>query len=237
MPGKHVSLKVPFSFASLGAIYYGIKMFALANGNVTTAQVIAVNVDFLPTIAAMLLNIAPAVILPVLAYVLYRLRDVVVDEGDHHIGVIFLTIVGLAAVLFSSIITLAFGLMLLVLHLLYRFSLKRNWKRSFKWARYRPDLGQLFFVSLTIPGILTSPSWIASEAAEIGGHQRVISVVKETGEYVLYLDQASDRVIHATPSDLSKREYCGSHDLFTVLSSVKYIVSGATYPPCPKVED
>jgi hypothetical protein len=236
MTENHLPIKVPLSFAGLGAIFYGIKMFGLANGNMTTAQVIAVNVDFLPTIAAMLINIAPALVLPVLAYVLYRLRHLAIDDGDSQILLFFITIAGLAAVFYSSLVTLALCILTLLLHGLYILSQKKNWKKSFAWARFRPDWALQLVVSLSIPAIIISPSWIAAESAEIGGQQRVISVVKETGEYLFYLDKASNRVIYAKPSDLSKRAFCGSNEVYTVFSLMQYVASGPTYPRCPKVD-
>lgn len=237
MAEKHLPIRVPLSFAGLGAIFYGIKILGMASGNMTTAQVIAVNVDFLPTIAAMLLNIAPALVLPVLAFVLYRLPHQAIDDKDSPVLLFFVCIAGLAAVIYSSLITLALSIITLLLHGLYILGQKKNWKRSFRWARFRPDLAQQLVVSLSLPAIILSPSWIATETAEVSGKQQVISVVKETGEYLLYLDKTSNRVIYAKPGDLSERAYCGSNDLYTVFSLVQYMASGPTYPRCPKVEN
>ncbi|UKA49264.1 hypothetical protein LFT48_17785 [Arthrobacter sp. FW305-123] len=232
MTGKHLSSTLPLSFAGLGAIYYGIKMFSLADGNMTTALVIARNVDFIPTIAAMLMSFAPAVVLPLAAYVLYRVRHVVIQDGEGQIVVLLLSAALMAAVFYSSLLTLLMCTSVFLMHRIYLRSIKKKWKRNADWLKFRAELAHPLLVGITLPGIVFGPPWLAQESAEIGGASRVVSVVKETDEYLLYLDRDSRKVVYAKPSDLGQRSFCGG-TFPANLQAVTQILNGPIYPACP----
>jgi hypothetical protein len=212
-------------------------MFSLASGNMTTALVVAGNVEFLPAIAAMLLRVAPAVIFPLVIYALYRLREFHTDDEDGQIVVVLSVLVLLAAVFYSSLLGLGTCMVMFVLHRIHLRSHKKNWKRKANWARFDPELARQVMVSLIITAVAWGPSWLARETATIKEEQHVISVIKETDEFLYYLDRKSNRVVYARPSDISQRALCGTGDYDTVNALIQLITSGPTYPTCPNTKD
>jgi hypothetical protein len=150
--------------------------------------------------------------------------------------VILLSAAGMAAFLYSSLFTLAMCISVFVMHRLYLASTKRKWKRSFAWARFRSDLAYPLIVGITLPSIVTGPAWLSKEAVEVAGQQRVVSVIKETGEYLIYLDTTSNKVVRAEPAEVTKRAFCGSNQFDNLASLMQHLGSGPTYPACPKIE-
>lgn len=233
MPPKHLRLTVPISLTGLGAIFYGISMLAFANGNMTTALAVASNVEFIPTIAAMLIRAAPYLILPLVAYIVYRVRGLETDDEN---GSLLIIAVGLAitiAVIISSILTLIASFAVLMGHMLYLVSQKMNWKLHFKWAQFKPKIIQQLISSIFIVSVMISPSWLPNESAIIGNQQRVVSVIKQTDEFLYYLDTATNRVMYSKPADVTQRAFCGSGDIETLASLIRKMFMGQTYPNCP----
>lgn len=234
MPAKHLRLTVPVSFAGLGAIYYGISMLSLANGNMTTALAVAANIEFLPAIAAMSLRAVPTVALPVVIYVLYRLRHYRTDGEDLPVIVVLSAVAGLAAIFHSSIVTLAVCVILAVLHLIHLISFKRNWKRKFNRGRFDPELAGILMLSLISTSVIWGPSWVAKETAIIANEQHLVSVIKETDELIYFLDRKTNKVVYAKPSDLRERAFCGTGGFDTVNAIINFMTDGPTYPDCPR---
>lgn len=235
MPPKHLRLTVPISFAGLGAIYYGISMLSFAKGNMTTALAVAVNMEFLSALAAMSLRAAPAIFLPVVLYVLYRIRHYQMDEaGDGQIVVILGVLSILVAVLYSSVIVLMVCMLMLVFHLIHLVSHKKNWKRKVEWGWFNPEMARVLVVSIMLTSVIWGPSWLARETVLIAEEHRVISVIKETEDVLYYLDLETNRLVYAKPADLSHRAYCTMGEYDTVASVVQLVMAGSTYPSCPR---
>lgn len=230
---KHLRLTVPISFAGIGAIYYGISMLSLANGNMTTALAVAANVDFLPAIAAMSLRAVPAVALPVVIFIFYRLRDIQTEAEDQTVIVVLTLVAWLTALFFSSVITVGACLLMLVMHLIYVLSHKKNWKKKFNRGRFDFELAGVMMLSLITTTVIWGPSWLTRETTTIAGKEHLVSVVKETDELIYYLDRKSNRLVYAKPADLTNRAFCGGGDFDTMNSLVNLLMYGPTYPNCP----
>lgn len=237
MPTSSLSLSLPISLAGVGAIYYGISMLSLANGNMTTALAVAANIDFLPAIAAMSLTAAPAIILPLTLYGLYRIRKYQTDQVDYHIIVVLSVMASLVALFYSSMIVLFVVILLLVAHLIHLLSHKKSWKRKFERGRFDPELAQILMVSILMTSVIWGPSWLVRETAVIAEKEHLISIVKETDELIYYLDRKTDRVVYARPSDLSERAFCGSSDVTTLNAFINILTDGPTYPGCPSTKN
>lgn len=237
MASKHTALRlqVPISIAGVGAIFYGISTFSIAGGNLTTALIVATNVDFVPTIAAMLIRVAPYVIFPLVVYIVSRIHLLEYDRSEE-IRTLFIVAVGLAlliALCVSSIATLITCLLVYLLHGLHVFSHKNNWKLKFA-KTLTPNTFYQLISALFVASLVITPSWLARETAIIDGKPAVISVIKETDELLYYLDAASAKVVYAKPEDLNERAFCGSGDVETLASLIGKMIGGQTYPSCPK---
>lgn len=229
--------KVPVSIAGVGAVFYGISMFSMAGGNMTTALVVASNVDFVPTIAAMLIRVAPYVIFPVIVYIIYNLRVAESyhrhDEESRTLLVIAVGLSLLIALYVTSAATLLTCFLVYALHGLHLLSHKKKWRLKFAKVLTPNTLYQLL-CAVFVASLVITPSWLASETVDIDGNQRVISVIKETDEFLYYLDATSSRVMYAKPTEITKRAFCGSGDTETLASLVDKLAGGQTYPSCPR---
>lgn len=230
-----IRFQVPISIAGIGAIFYGISMFALAGGNMTTALAVATNVDFVPTIAAMLMRVTPHVIFPLILYIIYRLRLLDFDRDGEN-GTLLIIAVGLAmliALCLSSMATLLTCALVFLLHGFHVVSHKKNWRLKIRKILTANTLQQLL-CAVFLGALVLSPSWLPREEATISGRPAVVSVIKETDEYVYYLETVSGKVMYAKPADLAERKFCGSGDKDTVASLIGLLSRGNTYPICPK---
>lgn len=204
----------------------------------TTAMIVAANVEFLPTIAAMVLRVAPAIVFPLLIYVAYRSRGIITEIGDEDepVFLIAATLLLIAAVYFSWTYTLLLCMAVFALHGLYVFGQRKKWKLRLAWARFSADRAAKLTSTITLIAVAFGPSWLAWETSVIGNEEKVLSAIKETDEYIYYLDRKTNRVVYAKPSDLTQRTFCNLGEADTVASFIKSTTEGRVYPQCPEIE-
>ncbi len=205
--------RVSLSIASIGAVFYGISMFSIARGDLTTALAVASNVEFIPTIAAMLIRIAPFVTLP---FVLYLVTEFLTDEDadteDHSTVLLFMAslIAIVIAIAISGIPMLVITAGAFGLNVVHYLGKKNNWRRlrigkALTLQTYPFFIGSAFFTAIVL-----GPAWLPSQTAIVQGKPVLISVVKETDEFLYYLDHKTSRIIYAKPGDVTERSFCSS---------------------------
>ncbi|MBM6620622.1 hypothetical protein JTF08_03270 [Micrococcaceae bacterium RIT802] len=234
MPGKHAYLRLPVSLVGVGAVFYGIKVLMFAEGNMTTALALALNIEFLPALGAMLLSVAPTVILPLALYAMRLAHKYY--SGDIE-GIVVYTLMyavtGIALV-FSSLLTLSICFGFAVLHLLYLQSVKKKWRRNFSWMRFRFEKAQPVIMALASTSLFTSAGWIPMESVTMQGSQHAVFIIRETGSEIIYLDMPSRQVVRTDAADISDRKFCGNGPAETVASMGVRMAQGPTYDACPK---
>lgn len=226
---------LPLLIATAAALYFGLKLLMLTGGDLQTAMAIASRLDFLPTIAAMTIQVAPLLLLPFI----YLLQNsfLLGNPGSNIrlLSAVVYSILLIFGVLFSSPTIIALSAGFIGAKKLAALSKKKGWK----FFSIDVNVSALIpgFAGLLVPVMFFSTaSWIAPEALTLKDAGPIRAYVVSRGEEDTIYLRADTKTLGRTKNDLiEKQEFCtlGRAD---VLNSPLYRIFGGpgSYPECPK---
>jgi hypothetical protein len=226
---------LPLLIATAAALYFGLKLLMLTGGDLQTAMALASRLEFLPTIAAMTMNIAPLLLLPFI----YLIQDsLLLGRPGSHIrlaSAIVYSVLLVFGVLFSAPAIIALIVGFVGAKKFTAYSKKKGWR----FFSFDVGLSHLIpgFAGILMPVVFfSSASWIAPEALTLKDAGPIqVFVVSSDDNDTIYL-RGDNKTLVRTKNDLiEKQEFCmvGKADIF--YSPVYRIFGGAgSYPACPR---
>ncbi|WP_324645354.1 hypothetical protein [Pseudarthrobacter sp. LT1] len=224
----------PLAIAAAGALYFGLKLLTAAGGDISTALEMANLLEFLPTVAAMVISVSPVVVLPVFAaFVPYLLRA----RGEPgtlsftlHVSV--MSFLGLAALLFSAPIMVLVAALIIGTWVAGQLGSKRGWKHANKF-RMTFDRAEQWSSGVLVIALFFGPSWLAPQAVQVNGQDtKTVFVVSQDEHRLIYLDESSKRLKRVAGTEITAQYYCsGDRPLGAPIYAL--FQSGETNPKCP----